>query len=50
MKSDAYEFGYEPIHRKAPTGEKKVHLLVEIYRDVVAQQQANAEKSEQQFL
>lgn len=50
MKSDAYEFGYEPIHRKAPTGEKKVHLPVEIYRDVVAQQQANAEKSEQQFL
>ena len=29
---------------------KKVHLPVEIYRDVVAQQQANAEKSEQQFL
>lgn len=41
MKADALEYNYEPIKRKAPTGEKREHMLVEVYRDVEAQKQQN---------
>ena len=44
MKADALEYNYEPIKRKAPTGEKRERMLVEVYRDVEAQKQQNQKK------
>lgn len=38
MAADAEEYGYEPIRRKAPSGEKRKRTDVDVYRDMAAQQ------------
>lgn len=40
MLADALEHKYEPMKRKPPTGEKKAHLEVEPFRQLMARQQA----------
>lgn len=40
MLADGLEYGYEPMKRKAPTGEKKEHMTVEEFRLLKAGQQA----------
>lgn len=36
---DAEEYGYEPIKRKAPTGEHRQHLAVDEYRELAAEKE-----------
>lgn len=47
MTNDAMEYNYEPIRRKAPTGERRKRSDVDVFRDMAAKQ-AELAKTEQE--